>query len=670
MQTNVNTIENTVVATPQEMANAIRALAMDAVQKANSGHPGMPMGMADVATVLFSKFMKFDPELPTWQDRDRFILSGGHGSALLYSLLYLTGYKQMTIENIKNFRQLDGGAPGHPEVMPEVGIETTTGPLGQGIANAVGFAMAEKIMAERFGKELVNHYTYVMVGDGDLMEGISHEACSLAGHLGLGKLIMLYDDNGISIDGSTERSFTEDTKKRFESYGWDVFEVNGHNQEEVAKAIVAAQINEKKPGIICCRTKIGFGSPNKEGTSGCHGSPLGEAEVALAREKLGWNYPAFEIPEHVLNAWRQVGKLGDKDRRNWQAKVDKLDSDKRMVWNRMLGGNVSKEVETIVGEFKKDVKAKNVKVATRKASQMVLEVLVPAFSEMLGGSADLTGSNLTMVDGMKGITKADMSGNYIYYGVREHAMSAIMNGIALHKGFIPYGGTFLAFADYCRNAIRLSALMKQRVIYVMTHDSIGLGEDGPTHQPVEHLAALRAIPNLLVMRPCDVVETAECWQIALENKKRPSLMALSRQNLPLVRKEEDKENLTAKGAYILTEAEGKHVATIWATGSEVELALNAREKLQAEGIGTRVISAPCLELFDEQDAEYKKSLMGEGQIKVAVEAALRFGWDKYIGSDGEFVGMEGFGDSAPAEVLYKHFGITVDAVVERIKNKL
>lgn len=670
MQTNANTIENTVAATQHEMANAIRALAMDAVQKANSGHPGMPMGMADVATVLFTKFMKFDPEMPTWQDRDRFILSGGHGSILLYSLLYLTGYEKMTLYNIKNFRQLDCGAPGHPEVMQEVGIETTTGPLGQGVANAVGFAVSERIMAERFGKELVNHYTYVMAGDGDLMEGISHEACSLAGHLGLGKLIMLYDDNGISIDGSTEKSFTEDTTKRFEAYGWEVFEVNGHKHEEIAKAIAAAQLNEKKPSIIRCRTKIGFGSPNKEGTANCHGSPLGEDEVALARKALNWNYEAFEIPENILNAWREVGKLGNKDRRNWQAKLDKMETTKRSVWNRMLGGNVCKEVETVINAFKKDVKEKNVKVATRKASQMALDVLVPELPEMLGGSADLTSSNLTMAVGMKGIAKADMSGNYIYYGVREHAMAAIMNGIALHKGFIPYGGTFLAFADYCRNAIRLSALMKQRVIYVMTHDSIGLGEDGPTHQPVEHLAALRAIPNLLVMRPADVVETAECWQIALENKKRPSLMALSRQNLPLVRKEEGNENLTAKGAYILTEAEGDHVATIWATGSEVELALNAREKLQAEGIGTRVISAPCLELFDEQDVEYKKSLIGEGRIKVAVEAALRFGWDKYIGNDGEFVGMESFGDSAPAEVLYKHFGITVDAVVERIKNKL
>jgi len=670
METSAAKIEEIGIATPKEMANAIRALAMDAVQKANSGHPGMPMGMADVATVLFSKFMKFDPSMPKWQDRDRFVLSGGHGSMLLYSLLYLTGYKDMPIEKIKNFRQLHG-APGHPEVSKDSGIETTTGPLGQGIANAVGMAIAEKIMAARFGRDIVDHYTYVMCGDGDLMEGISHEACSLAGHLGLGKLIMLYDDNGICIDGSTDKSFTEDVQKRFEAYGWEVFKVDGHNHEEVAKAISQAQLNDAKPAIVCCKTKIGFGAPTKEGTESCHGSPLGEEELSGAKKNLGIEYPAFEIPAHILNTWREIGKLGLKDRKNWQADVDKLPSEKRYVLDRALSGDLTKEVEEIITTFKADMKSKAPKIATRKASQMVLDVLAADLPELLGGSADLTGSNLTKAKSMKSITPEDMSGDYIHYGVREHAMAAIMNGIALHKGFIPYGGTFLTFVDYCRNSVRLSALMQRRVIYVMTHDSIGLGEDGPTHQPVEHLASLRCMPNVYTMRPCDVVETAECWQVALDSRRTPSVLALSRQNLPLLRTEQDtKTNLTRKGAYVLREAEGAHVATIWATGSEVELAIKARDMLQEEGIGTRVISAPCLELFDEQDDEYKNSLTKAGKVQLAVEAAIRFGWDKYIGSDGLFVGMEGFGDSAPAEVLYEHFGITPAAVVAKIKNKL
>ncbi len=669
METSSAKIEDTGIATPKEMANAIRALSMDAVQKANSGHPGMPMGMADVATVLFSKFMKFDPTMPKWHDRDRFVLSGGHGSMLLYSMLYLTGYKKFPLERLQNFRQLHGAA-GHPEIEKDAGVETTTGPLGQGIANAVGMAIAERIMAERFGRTVVDHYTYVMCGDGDLMEGLSHEACSLAGHLGLGKLVMLYDDNSICIDGSTDKSFTEDTKKRFEAYGWDVFEVDGHDHAAVSKAISSAQLSDKKPGLVCCKTKIGYGAPTKEGSASSHGSPLGEEELAGAKKNLNWGFGPFDIPDHILNTWREIGEIGQKNRKNWQVNIDSMSSDQRLIFDRALVGDLDREVEEIVSNFKVEMKKDAPKVATRKASQMVLNALVPELPEMLGGSADLTGSNLTMVDGMTAIQSDDMSGNYIHYGVREHAMAAIMNGIAAHKGFVPYGGTFFVFSDYCRNSIRLSALMQRRVVYVLTHDSIGLGEDGPTHQPVEHLASFRAMPNVLTMRPCDVIETAECWQIALEKRRTPSLLVLSRQGLPLVRNEQSDDNLTRKGAYVLAEAEGALKATIWATGSEVELALNARTQLQEEGIGTRVISAPCLELFDEQDEEYRKSLIDGSEVKLAVEAAVRFGWDKYIGNDGEFAGMNSFGDSAPASELYKHFGITVSDVVSKIKNRI
>jgi len=664
----INEIPKT--ASHNEMANSIRALSMDAVQKANSGHPGMPMGMADVATVLFSKFMKFDPDSPTWPDRDRFIISGGHGSMLLYSLLYLTGYKKMTIEEIKNFRQLDSLTPGHPEVMQDMGIETTTGPLGQGLANSVGFALAERMLAERFGGEIVSHYTYVMCGDGDLMEGLSHEACSLAGHLGLGRLIVLYDDNKISIDGSTDISFTEDVQKRFESYGWEVSAVDGHNPEEIAKEISIAQLDHNKPSLICCKTKIGFGAPTKEGLSSSHGSPLGEDEIAGARKNLEWESEPFEIPEHILSAWRDIGHLGDKDRKNWQARLDAMEAEKRKDFDRALRGNVSIEAEAVVRKFKEKMKEEKPSLATRKSSYMILEELFPKLPEMLGGSADLTGSNLTLVSGMKAVTKENYAGSYIHYGVREHAMGSIMNGIALHKGFIPYGGTFLSFADYCRPSIRLSALMEQRVIYVMTHDSIGLGEDGPTHQPVEHLASLRAIPNLLVMRPCDAVETAECWQIALESQKTPSVLALTRQALPLERAENGDENLSRKGAYIIAEAEGEHLVTIWATGSEIEIAFKAREILYAEGIGTRIISAPCLELFDNAEEEYRNNLLEFGKVKIAIEAATDMNWSKYIGNDGIFIGMKGFGASAPAEKLYEHFHITPEAVVAAVKKHL
>jgi transketolase len=654
-----------------DMANALRALSMDAVQKANSGHPGMPMGMADVATVLFTQFLKFDPQTPTWPDRDRFILSAGHGSMLLYSILHLTGYEKMTMEQLKNFRQMGSITAGHPEVMPDAGIETTTGPLGQGISNGVGFALAERLLNAKFGNNLVNHFTYVIASDGDLMEGISHEACSLAGHLGLGRLIVLYDDNGISIDGPTSLSFSDDSTKRFESYGWECITVDGHNPEEIAKAIAAAQLNTKKPTLISCKTHIGYGAPTKQGSSSSHGSPLGDEEIAGARKNLNWTHGPFDIPADILQAWRDTGQNFQSARKNWQAELDKMDSEKRALWDRMMKGDVTKIAGDAIADFKKKMKAEAPKIATRAASGKVLDVLVPALPEMIGGSADLTGSNLTLVKEMGKVAADDFSGRYVYYGVREHAMAAMMNGMALHKGLIPYGGTFLTFTDYCRPSIRLSALMKQRVVYVMTHDSIGLGEDGPTHQPVEHLAALRCIPNVLVLRPADVIETAEAWQIALEHTTGPSVLVLTRQNLPLVRKEDGDDNLSKRGAYILAEASTAPAVTIWATGSEVEIALAAREKLEAEKIPTRVISAPSLELFAQQDESYIKSLLApSSKVSVAVEAGVRQGWDALIGRDGIFIGMKSFGESAPYQELYEHFGITPKHIVEAVKKKL
>ena len=657
--------------THKDMANALRALSMDAVQKANSGHPGMPMGMADVATVLFTKFLKFDPAQPTWADRDRFILSAGHGSMLLYSLLHLTGYEKMTLDELKNFRQMKSLTPGHPEVMPEVGVETTTGPLGQGIANGVGFALAERLLNARFGNDIVSHYTYVIAGDGCLQEGISHEACSLAGHLGLGRLILLYDDNGITIDGPTSLSFTDDTPKRFEAYGWETFTVDGHNPDEIAKAIAAAQLNLDKPSIICCKTKIGFGAPTKEGTSSSHGSPLGDEEIAGARKNLGWAHAPFDIPAEIVDAWRAVGEIGQKDRKNWQSRLDQLDSDTRKMYDRMMKGDVTAEVKAAISAFKQKMTADKPKIATRAASGKVLEALVPVLPEMIGGSADLTGSNLTLVKDMGAVSHDNFKGSYIYYGVREHAMAAAMNGMALHKGIIPYSGTFLSFTDYCRPAIRLSALMKQRVIYVMTHDSIGLGEDGPTHQPVEHLAALRAIPNTLVLRPADVIETAEAWQIALEHTTGPSILVLTRQNLPLLRTEFVEENVSAKGAYLLSPASAPDAAvTIWATGSEVEIALEAQKKLEAEKIPARVVSAPSLELFAQQEASYRNKLLDGSALHVAVEAAVRQGWDAIIGPEGIFIGMKSFGESAPYQELYEHFGITADHIVAAVKERV
>jgi len=652
----------------ESLANAIRFLSCDAVQKANSGHPGMPMGMADVATVLFTRFLKFDAAQPRWPDRDRFILSAGHGSMLLYSLMYLTGYADMTLEQIKNFRQLGAITAGHPEYGHVSAAETTTGPLGQGIANAVGMALAERILAARFGKDAVDHYTYVIAGDGCLMEGISHEAISLAGHLKLNKLIVLFDDNAISIDGPTSLTVSDDQRKRFEASGWNTWAVNGHDPEAVATAIKAAQASDK-PSMIACKTTIGYGAPTLAGTAKTHGSPLGDAEIKGAREKLSWAHEPFVVPADTLAAWRATGAKGASAAAEWKKRVDGLDAVQRNEFDRLMSGKLPDDWTQAVTEFKKKASADKPKIATRQSSQNVLDVLAKAIPEMIGGSADLTGSNNTKAAGMGPISASDFSGRYVYYGVREHGMAAAMNGLALHGGIIPFGGTFLVFTDYCRPSIRLSALMKQRVVYVMTHDSIGLGEDGPTHQPVEHLASLRAIPGLLVMRPCDTVETAECWAIAVAADK-PSILALTRQALPTLRISHTDENLCAKGGYVLADAEGKRQVTIMATGSEVSLAMDAREKLKAEGIAAAVVSMPSWELFDAQPAAYRASVLGEGAVKIAVEAASTFGWERYVGPQGAVVGMTTFGASAPAPELYKHFGITAEAVVAAAKKRI
>jgi len=649
------------------MANAIRFLSCDAVQKANSGHPGMPMGMADVATVLFTRFLKFDASAPKWADRDRFILSAGHGSMLLYSLMYLTGYKDMTLEQVKNFRQMGAITAGHPEYGHVSAAETTTGPLGQGIANAVGFALAERMLAARFGKDAVDHTTYVIAGDGCLMEGISHEAISLAGHLKLNKLIVLWDDNRISIDGPTDLTVSDDQKTRFEASGWNTWAVDGHDPEAVAKAISEAQKSDK-PAMIACRTIIGYGAPKLAGTSKTHGSPLGAEEISGARAKMSWAHEPFVVPDDVLSAWRAAGARGAVAHKEWDARVAKL-ADKA-EFDRLVKGELPAGWEKAILDLKKKTSDEKPKVATRQSSETTLNALAPVIPELIGGSADLTGSNNTKAAGMKPVTAADYSGRYIYYGVREHGMAAAMNGLALHGGIIPYGGTFLVFTDYCRPSIRLSALMEQRVIYVMTHDSIGLGEDGPTHQPVEHMAALRAIPNLYVMRPCDTVETAECWQIAINATKTPSVLALTRQGLPTLRTTHTDDNLCAKGGYVLAEAEsGTRAATLLATGSEVSLAMDARAKLKADGVDVAVVSLPCWELFDAQSDDYRAKVIGTAP-RVAVEAAIKFGWERYLGDKGAFIGMPGFGASAPAPALYKHFGITVDAVVAAVKARV
>ncbi|HEU5047383.1 MAG TPA: transketolase [Rickettsiales bacterium] len=673
MQNEHSTIERPAgsgAATHQDMANAIRALAMDAVERANSGHPGMPMGMADVATVLFRDFLKFDPKHPQWPDRDRFVLSAGHGSMLQYALLYLTGYEDMTLEDLKNFRQLGSKTAGHPEYGHASGIETTTGPLGQGLANAVGMALAERMMAARFGDKIVDHKVYVIAGDGCLMEGISQEAISLAGHLKLNKLIVLFDDNSISIDGPTSLSVSEDTLMRFKACGWNTDAVDGHDEAQIHQAIAKAQ-NSDKPVLIACKTTIGYGAPSKAGKASSHGSPLGKDEIEGTRAKLGWKHAPFEIPEAVLGRWRAAGERGAAAYKDWSAREAQSGT---AEFERMLVGELPDGWQEKFQEFKKQLFVKTPNEATRKSSQEVLEVLNPLIPELIGGSADLSGSNNTKTKALAAINANDFSGRYIHYGVREHAMGAIMNGMALHGGFIPYGGTFLVFSDYCRPAIRLAALMGLHVIFVMTHDSIGVGEDGPTHQPVEHIASLRAIPNLNVFRPCDAVETAECWALALATKDKPSLLCLTRQNLPLLRLEYSQENCSARGGYLIRD-ESSHIrgtvqVTLLATGSEVSIAVEAQKLLAARNISATVVSMPCREMFDAQPEAYRKKVIQDGTIVIAVEAASGFGWEKYTGKYGMFVGMEGFGASGPAPDLYRHFGITAEDIVKKVVERL
>ncbi len=655
--------------THTQMASAIRFLSADAVQTAKSGHPGMPMGMADVATVLFTKFLKYDPKAPKWHNRDRFVLSAGHGSMLIYSLLYLTGYK-CSLNDIKSFRQLGAKTAGHPEFGHIDGVETTTGPLGQGITMSVGMALSEKMMANRYGDQVIDHHTYVIAGDGCLMEGISQEAISLAGHLKLNKMIVLWDDNEISIDGNTNLATSDDQCARFEASGWDSQRIDGHDPAAISRAIAKAK-KSKKPSLIACKTIIGFGAPTKGGTHHTHGAPLGEDEIKKMRKALNWEYPAYFVPKEILNAWRAAGARGAADRAVWEKRTKRLKSADEM--KKMAAGKLPAGWTAKLNSFKKKMVTEQPNLATRQASGKVLEVLTSAIPALIGGSADLSGSVNTMTSSTKSITNKDFSGRYIHYGVREHGMGAVMNGLTLHGGFIPYSGTFAVFADYMKGAMRLSALMAQRVVYVLTHDSIGLGEDGPTHQPVETLPMLRALPNFNVLRPCDIVETAECWQIALENKTTPSGMMLSRQGVPTQRKIHIKENMSAHGAYVLLEGKGgnaKRQVTLMATGSEVEIAVEARRILQKDGVSTAVISMPCWELFETQSIAYQVKVLGKGTVKVGVEAALRFGWDKYLGSDGGFVGMTGFGASAPAPELYEHFGITAANVVTEAKARL
>ena len=653
----------------KDMANAIRALSIDAVEAAKSGHPGMPMGMADVATVLFSRFLKFDPRNPKWPDRDRFVLSAGHGSMLLYSLLHLTGYKDITLEDIKRFRQLGSPCAGHPEYGHGAGVETTTGPLGQGIATAVGMAMAERLVAARFGQDLTNHHTFVIASDGDLMEGISHEAISLAGHLKLSRLIVLFDDNGISIDGPLSLAESGDQVARFEAAGWSASRVDGHDPEAIAAAIESAMASER-PSLIACRTIIGYGAPKKQGTASSHGSPLGAEEAAGAKAALGWAHAPFVIPDDIRAAWAAAGARSHGEYEAWLARFTAADKSVKADFERAMEGGIDESVWTALTQYRKALTEKPVTVATRKASEMTLEVINPLLPEAIGGSADLTGSNNTRTKGMEAVEADDFRGRFIHYGVREHGMAAAMNGMALHGGVIPYSGTFLVFADYCRPSIRLAALMEKRVIHVMTHDSIGLGEDGPTHQPVEHLASLRAIPNLNVFRPADAVETAECWEIALRTEKTPSVIALSRQNLPQVRLKHTDENRSARGAYVLSPAGAKHHVTIIATGSEVMLALEAQRQLEVQGIGASVVSMPCMDIFAAEPSSYQDRTIDPKTVRIAVEAGSRLSWDRWIGRDGAFVGMNSFGASAPYEALYKNFNITVDHIVRAARQRL
>jgi transketolase len=648
-----------------QMANAIRALAIDAVEVAKSGHPGMPMGMADVATAVWTRFHKFDAADPRWPDRDRFVLSAGHGSMLLYALLYLTGHDGMGIDELKQFRQLHSPAAGHPEFGLHPAIETTTGPLGQGIATAVGMALAERLLAARFGRSLVDHRTWVIVSDGDLMEGISHEAAALAGHLCLSKLTALYDDNHISIDGDTSASYSDDVPKRFSAYGWAVRQIDGHDPAQINAALSFA-IRSKKPTLIACRTIIGLGAPTKAGTAATHGSPLGAQEAAGAKQALGWNEPPFTVPADVLQLWRDAGSRGAGARRAWLKRL--AHSNMRAEFERVIAGKLPDTWHEAVAALKQQILDKRPKVATRQSSQMALEALVPATPELIGGSADLTGSNLTLVKSMGVVSPGNFTGRYIHYGVREHGMAAAANGMALHGGLIPYTGTFFVFTDYMRPAIRIGAITRAHVIHVLTHDSIGLGEDGPTHQPIEHLASLRAMPHLHVYRPGDAIEVAECWELAIRRTDGPSLLVLTRQGLPTMRND-IVENRCARGGYVLAEADGTRAVTLIATGSEVAIAMDARAALMGEGIATAVVSLPCWELFEVQDEAYRATVLG-GAPRFGVEAACGFGWERWLGTDGVFIGMTDFGASAPYEVLYNHFGITPEAIVAAVRKKL
>jgi transketolase len=652
-------------AEPRLLANAIRALAMDAVQAANSGHPGMPMGMADVATILFTEYLKYDPADPDWHDRDRFVLSAGHGSMLLYALLYLAGYKQPTIEDIANFRQLSSPCAGHPENFLLPGVEATTGPLGQGLAMAVGMAIAERHLNAVFGDALVDHRTWVIAGDGCLMEGVNHEAAGLAGHLGLGRLKVFWDDNRITIDGATDLSTSEDIPARYAAYGWHVVRCDGHDAADIRRAIDQA-LADPRPSLIACRTIIGWGAPNKQGTSATHGSALGAEEVAAARKQLVWDSKPFDIPEPILSAWREAGTRSQGEHEAWRDRLSASEQEEEFL--RRMEGRLP--ADTGLEGWLDDLAANPQKIATRKASELALDAINPAVPETIGGSADLTGSNNTKSKGQRPFTRDDASGRYLYYGIREFGMAAAMNGMALHGGVIPYGGTFLIFSDYCRPAIRLSALQQVRVVYVMTHDSIGLGEDGPTHQPVEHLTSLRLIPNLAVLRPADAVETAECWALSLARANGPSLLALSRQNLPQLRTERSDENLCARGAYRLRSASASRRVVLIATGSEVQLALAIADALEGQGIGADLVSMPCWSLFDDQDAAYREDVLPPHVFKVSIEAGTTLGWERYVGPRGLSIGLDRFGASAPAEDLFRRFGFTAEAIVPLIEAAL
>jgi len=653
----------------KDLTNAVRFLSIDAVQKANSGHPGLPMGMADVATVLFKYYLRFNPKNPSWINRDRFILSAGHGSMLLYSLLYLTGYKSISIKDIQNFRQLNSICAGHPEYEKNSGIETTTGPLGQGLSNAVGMAIAEEIMKKRFGSNLINHKTYVIASDGDFMEGISHEAMSLAGHLKLKNLVVLFDNNKISIDGSTSLTVSDNYKKRFESYGWSFQEINGHNEKQIYNAIKKS-FNSKKPNLISCKTIIGYGSPNKSGKASSHGAPLGEKEVDLVRKKLKWNYKPFEVPKEILNEWRKIGERGALEEKKWNQIFDKKNKKIKDEFLRIIKNKLPNDFDKLLEEKKKKFFNLKPLIATRQSSANILEEIISDLPELVGGSADLSGSNNTKTKHSAILKPANFNGNYIHYGVREHAMAGIMNGMSLHGGIIPYGGTFLIFSDYCKPSLRLSALMGLKVIYIFSHDSIGLGEDGPTHQPIEHFAHLRAIPNLNVFRPADTIETLECWEIALKSSTNPSVIALSRQKIPFVTETLTNKNMSSMGGYELKKTNSNPEITIIASGSEVQIAIDALNKLKEVNINSKVVSMPCQELFDKQPKEYREKVIDKNSKKISIEASSIFGWEKYVDSDGVSLGLKSFGKSAPYKTIYENFNLTSDNVVIIAKKML